>query len=105
MAILSDMVITDEEHDFLEALMDRWGLAGQDRRKVRDLNIDDDPAKMVRELKSVDSSEVLVSELIQAIAVDGQVAKPERDMLEKVAQTLGFDPGQLELMLGAVGEQ
>lgn len=52
-------------------------------------------------MTSVPSMEELLSQVVQAIKVDGVVTRSEREMLEQVGQTLGFDAAQLDLILGA----
>ncbi len=102
LSIISDAQITDEEHDFLEGLMDRYGLRGDQRKLARSLNLDDDPVQMVSKVESVASAEALISELARAIMADHKISPQERAMVDRVGQALGFEQAQVDLLLGAL---
>jgi uncharacterized tellurite resistance protein B-like protein len=100
-AILADAQITDEEHDFLTKLMDRYGLSPDDRKAIFNRNLGDDLASSVQKLKAAEMQNELLVELALAVAVDGDISPSERRLLGRVSALLGVTDEDLELMLKA----
>jgi uncharacterized tellurite resistance protein B-like protein len=98
-AIMADAQITDEEHEFLTRLMDRYELDEAQRKDVMNRNMDDDPAAMVKEIGGLESKDELLGELLSAIAVDGEVAPQEKALLQTVGKAIGMTPEELEMVL------
>ena len=100
-AILADAQITDEEHDFLSKLMDRYGLGKEERQAILSRNIGEDLEASVRKLKADGSQNELLVELALAVAVDGEISSSEKKLLSRVAALLDVTDEDLELMLKA----
>lgn len=102
LAILSDAQITDTEYDFLQSLMSRWGLSEDLKKQVLARDIGEDPRHLLKKLPSSESVDELLGELVQAVAVDGEISGSERQLLSQVGEVLEMDPGQLELLINSV---
>jgi uncharacterized tellurite resistance protein B-like protein len=100
-AILADAQITDSERELLEKLMDRYELDDDQRKEVLNRNLDDDAAAMASEISAEEPKNELLVELAMAVAVDGEIAKSERELLDRVAEALSIAKPDLELLLGA----
>ena len=98
-AIMADAQITDEEHEFLTKLMDRYELDDAQRKDVMNRNMDDDPAAMAKEIGAVESKDALLGELLSAIAADGKVAPQERSLLDTVGKAIGMTPEEIAMVL------
>jgi len=98
-AIMADAQITDEEHEFLTKLMDRYELDEAERKDVMNRNMDDDPAAMAREIGGLESKDELLGELLEAISADGKVAPQEKALLETVGKAIGMTSAELEMVL------
>ncbi len=98
-AIMADAQITDEEHEFLTKLMDRYELDEAQRKDVMNRNMDDDPAAMASEIGGLESKDELLGELLSAIAADGKVAPQEKTLLQTVGRAIGMTPEELDLVL------
>ena len=100
-SILVDGQITDEEHNMLTRLMERYGLDEEQKRDVLGRNLDDDPGKMAEEISDYESKNELIVELALAVATDGEISSSERKLLDNVAKVLKIEQDDLELMLKA----
>jgi uncharacterized tellurite resistance protein B-like protein len=100
-AILADAQITDEEHDFLSKLMNRYELGEEERKAIFSRNIGEDLASSVEQLKAEGARNELLVELALAVAVDGDISPSERRLLSRVADLLDVTDEDLELMLEA----
>ncbi len=100
-AILADARLTDSERDFLYKLMDRYQLNEAQRNEVVARNIEDDPEELVAALETEDARNQLLVELALAVASDGEIAKTEMELLQKVAGALNVSDADLALMLKA----
>ena len=100
-AILADAQVTDAEHEFLNKLMDRYGLDKEERRAVLSRDIGEDPEGSVQKLKADGSQNELLVELALAVAVDGEISSSERKLLRRVAVLLDITEDDLEMMLKA----
>lgn len=86
--LIADAAVTDEERDFLERLMGRFGFDDADRAAVFgavDIGqpIDDRLARLDQEHR-----EVLLSELEAAAQVDGEVGRGEAEIIDEVRRAL-----------------
>jgi uncharacterized membrane protein YebE (DUF533 family) len=95
--ILADGMITDAEHDFLERLSGSLGLDAEQRKKVLShVNIDEpiDPivAKITEDTDKVEA----LRQAAGAMLVDGDIARPERALLERMADTLGVGTAMVQ---------
>ena len=102
LAILSDAKITDAEHEFLQNLMSRWGLNDADRAEVLRCNMGDDPRDLLWTLTAGEGVDELLSELVQVVAVDGEIAVQERDLLNQVGDALDVDREQMDMLINSV---
>jgi uncharacterized tellurite resistance protein B-like protein len=100
-AILADIQITDEERALLDRLMDRYELDDAERKEVMNRNLDDDPGELAKEIEDADARNELLVELALTVAVDGEIAKTERAVLDKVAEALEVSEEDLEKMIEA----
>ncbi len=100
-AILSDGQLTDSELDFLNKLMDRYELEKDQRTEVMERNFGDEPAAMAKEIDVFDTQNELLVELALAVAVDGEIAKQERELLVEVAKVFKVDEPSLDMMIKA----
>jgi len=100
-AILADTQITDSERELLEKLMDRYELSDENKKEVLSRNLEDDPGLMAEEITGFESKNELLVELAMAVAVDGEISPPERELLDRVAEVLDVSKVELELLLGA----
>jgi uncharacterized tellurite resistance protein B-like protein len=100
-AILADARITDEEHDFLGKLMDRYGLGEEERKAIFSRNLGEDLGDSVARLRAEGVQNELLVELALAVAVDGDISPSERRLLSRVAHLLDVTDKDLELMLEA----
>ncbi|MBW2261262.1 MAG: TerB family tellurite resistance protein [Deltaproteobacteria bacterium] len=99
-AIMADAKITDEEHEFLTKLMDRYELDDAERKDVMNRNVDDDPVAMVKEeIGGLESKDELLGELLSAITADGKIAPQEKTLLETVGKSIGMSPEELAMVL------
>lgn len=90
--LIADAKVTDEERDFLERLMDRFGFDAADRQAVfNGVDIGDPVDSRVASL-TPDLRAGLVAELEAAATIDGDVAPGERAVLEDVRRALERTP-------------
>ena len=98
-AILADAQITDSERAFIDKLMDKYELDEEQRKDVLNRNIGDDPAAMAEEIDSFDSKNEMIVELAMAVAVDGEVSSSEKALISQVAEALGIDRAEVDLLV------
>lgn len=87
--IIADEEVTDEEHDFLESLMARFGLSEEAKADVVDGigtggTIDAAVAQLGDEAKMQ-----LIDELVTAATSDGTLAGSEAKLIQSVRDALG----------------
>ncbi|MBI5490191.1 MAG: TerB family tellurite resistance protein [Deltaproteobacteria bacterium] len=99
-AILSDAAITDEEHAFLDKLMDSYGLDKTQRKEVLHRNLGDDTTEMAREVGDAEARKTLLAELAKAVAVDGVFAAAEEELLGRVGEALGVSADEIDKLIG-----
>jgi uncharacterized tellurite resistance protein B-like protein len=80
--------MTDDEHWFLSAMMDRLGLADDERAAVVDLEGWDEAEPLVQGLPLKERRE-LVELLLDAAGADGRLSANELAAVKKIAETLG----------------
>ncbi len=86
--LLADAEITDEEHGFLEKLMDRLGLDEAQKEAVVDsIDPSESTASLVQSLPESARTQLIV-ELEAAAQVDGEIADHERELIDAVRQAL-----------------
>lgn len=86
--LLADAEITDEEHGFLEKLMDRLGLDEAQKEGVVDsINPSESTEALVKALPEGARTQLVV-ELEAAARVDGQIAEHEQGLLDAVRRAL-----------------
>jgi len=98
-AIMADAQITDTERAFLEKLMDGYDLSPAERKDVMKRNVDDDPARMAEEISGIESRDDLLGELLEVVAVDGEVAPAEAELVRKVGLALGMSDEEISLVM------
>ncbi len=98
-AILADGQITDDEHRFIGALMDRYELSDDQRKEVMQRNIGDDPATLVEGITSFESKNELIVELVMAVAADNELTKTEMLLLNTVADAIGVAKSDMEMLV------
>ncbi len=93
--IAADGVVTDEERQFLRKVVERLGLADEERS---DRLVPSDPGRATRTLRelSPDLQAKVMALLVEAAVVDGKVAPEEHALLLASAATLGIEACALE---------
>jgi uncharacterized tellurite resistance protein B-like protein len=86
--LVADGIMSDDEHWFLSALMDRLGLSAEERQQVTDLEGWDEAEGLVKALP-VDDRRDLVAMLVDAASADGKLSPLELAAARKVAAQLG----------------
>ena len=103
-AILSDAEITDDEHKFLDKLLDRYQLTKEQRKEVLNRNIGDDPAVLVGKLGDEKARRTMLRTLATAVAADGMFSAEEEKLVARVGLALGISAAEIEkLIADAVG--
>ena len=95
-AILADGQLTDSEREFLDTLMNIYGLSGEEKNDVMARNIGDDPAELAAEITEYQSKNELMVELAKAIASDGELSSSEREFIKKIAEEIGVEESEIE---------
>ncbi len=86
--LIADTVVTDAEREFLERVMDRFGLDRQQKQAVFDgVDIGQPIAANLARLDA-DSRAQLVRELETAAAIDGEIAESELVIIDDVRRAL-----------------
>lgn len=86
--LITDLVLTDSEGDFLEHLMDELELDDAVRREVkRSVNVGGDIGELVAALDPTHRDEILAT-LQRAAEVDGAMGEGERALIARVAEAL-----------------
>jgi uncharacterized tellurite resistance protein B-like protein len=86
--LVADGIMSDDEHWFLSALMERLALSPEERQQVNDLEGWDEAEGLVRALP-VDERRDLVAMLVDAASADGKLSALELAAAKKVAAALG----------------
>jgi uncharacterized tellurite resistance protein B-like protein len=86
--IIADAVLTDEEHNFLVRLMDRFGFDDNDRKAV--VNAVDIGQPIDDKLKLLDdeSRRGLLDELVAVAMIDGDMAEGEAEIIATVRRAI-----------------
>jgi uncharacterized tellurite resistance protein B-like protein len=93
--ICADGVVTDEERQFLQRVVERFGLSAEERA---DRLVQSDPGRATRTLRELPDELKLrvMALLVDAAVVDGTVAPEERALLLASAASLGIEACALE---------
>jgi uncharacterized tellurite resistance protein B-like protein len=86
--LVADGIMSDDEHWFLSALMERLELSPEERQQVTDLEGWDEAEGLVKALP-VDERRDLVAMLVDAASADGRLSALELAAAKKVAAALG----------------
>ncbi len=86
--LVADGIMSDDEHWFLEAMIERLGLSEDDRKAVIDLEGWDDAEPIIAALPLAERQE-LVEMLFDAAGADGKLSANEMAAVRKIAETLG----------------
>ncbi len=86
--LISDAQVTDEERQFLDRLMERFSFTPEDRQAVfNSVNIGESVEGRLRQLPK-DRRGELLAELEAAAAADGEIGRPEQEILDEVRGVL-----------------
>lgn len=89
--LIVDAAVTIEEHNYLDALFDRFGFDAETRQAVYDaVDVDDDVAARARDIEPA-AHEALLGALHDAANADGVLGRGELEIIEKVRAALGLD--------------
>ena len=88
--LVADGRMTDEEHAFLDDVMEHFGLSDDERRKVIDLEGWDEAEKIAQGL-SVEQKRELVSKLVDAASADGKLGPLEMQAVKEISRALGVE--------------
>lgn len=87
--LLTDGHLTDQEHAFFYALMDRLGLDEDDRGMVtRGIRIDADVSSDVAIVKAAGDGDLLLEVMADASVVDGEVSAASDDLIARAKALL-----------------
>jgi uncharacterized tellurite resistance protein B-like protein len=86
--LVADGIMSDDEHWFLSALMERLELSPEERQQVTDLEGWDEAEGLVKALP-IDERRDLVAMLVDAASADGRLSALELAAAKKVAAALG----------------
>ncbi len=82
--IISDAQVTDSERRFLDRLMNRYNLTDEDRQAIfNSVNIGESVEARLRQLSKERRPELL-AELEAAAAADGEIGRPEQQIIDEV---------------------
>ena len=98
-AILSDLQVTDAEHEFLTSLMDRYELDEDQRKEVMARNVGDDPKDLADGITEFESKNELLVELAMAIAADGELSSTEKELIADVAKALDVPEAEVDMLV------
>ena len=87
--LASDMIMTDEERDFLDRAMTRMELTEEERDRVLHFEEADEAEATMRALPEADRQAVL-DDLVGAALADGQLTPTENALVKKIADALGL---------------
>jgi uncharacterized tellurite resistance protein B-like protein len=87
--LVADGIMSDDEHWFLSAMMDRFALTPEERASVTDLEGWDEAEPIVQALPVEERTE-LVAMLLDAAGADGRLSPAELAAVKKVAAALGM---------------
>src|SRR5690606_14659400 len=87
--LVADGIMTDEEKQFLEDMMQAHGLTAEERRSVLDLEGFDAADAHVKALPIEERREI-VSQLVDAASADGKMSPHELDVVKRVTRALGL---------------
>jgi uncharacterized tellurite resistance protein B-like protein len=87
--LVADGMMAPEEREFLDGMMDGFGLSDAEKRTVYDLEGIDDADKVVRALPA-DERQDIVSALVDAASADGKLSALEMDVVKRVTKALGL---------------
>jgi uncharacterized tellurite resistance protein B-like protein len=88
--LVSDGMMTDDEHGFLADLMGRLGLTEEERRRVIELEGWDEAEPIVHALPP-EERQALVELLFDAASADGKLSAHEHATLAKLTAALKLD--------------
>ena len=86
--LVADGMMSDDEHAFLDALMTKLGLDGDERRSVIELEGWDDAEPIVNAM-SLDDKLAIVELMVDAASADGHLSPTELATIKRVEQALG----------------
>jgi uncharacterized tellurite resistance protein B-like protein len=86
--LVADGIMTDDEHWFLSAMMERLGLSDEERAAVVDLEGWDEAERQVLALPP-DERRELVELLLDAAGADGTLSAHELAAVKKITEALG----------------
>lgn len=86
--IIAGAVLTDEEHEFLVRLMDRFGFDESERQSVINSVDIGQPIDDKLKLLDDDSRRVLLEELVAVAMVDGDMAEGEAEIIATVRRAI-----------------
>ena len=87
--LVADGMVTDDEREFLAAMMDRFELTDDERRRVIDLEGLDEADRIVGAL-SLEERRQIVELLVDAASADGRLSPHELAAVKRVTAALGL---------------
>jgi uncharacterized tellurite resistance protein B-like protein len=87
--LVADGMMADTEHEFLDALMTRFGLDADEKKSVIELEGWDEAEGLVNEL-SLEAKLELVELLVDAASADGRLSPQELATIQRVERALGI---------------
>lgn len=86
--LVADGIMTDDERDFLDAVMAAEGLDADERRQVIELDGWDDAERLVRALP-IEQRRALIEQLVDAASADGRLSSHELATIRQLSAELG----------------
>lgn len=88
--LVADGTMTENERAFLDRAMSGFGLDGEERRAVLDLEGWDEAEPVVAVL-STEAKQAFVSSLVEAASSDGRLSPLEAKAAQGISKALGLD--------------
>jgi uncharacterized tellurite resistance protein B-like protein len=95
-AILVDGIVTDDEMELIDKLMDKYDLNDAQKKEVKGRNVDDNSVAMASTLKSQEAKEIVIKEISNAISVDGILSNQEKELIKSVSKMLKINIENIE---------
>jgi uncharacterized tellurite resistance protein B-like protein len=86
--LVAEVMMTDDERGYLDAVMAAEGLDSDERRQVIELDGWDDAERLVRALP-IDQRRALIEQLVDAASADGRLSGHELATIRQLSADLG----------------
>jgi len=98
-AILVDDKVTDAEHRFVSDLIKRYGLDQKQRMEVLAHRVEGDGSEAAGRITDPEARKDLLRELVSVVALDGEIAPQERQLVARVAKAVGASEKEADALI------